>query len=234
MHIVKDYEERKAEFLDAAMRLFMQHGYEQTSVNAIIEAVGVSKGAFYHYFRTKEDLLDELAARASAQALSLIESLADTPDLDAVEKLNEMFRRTNSFKAQNRELMIAIARVFYSEDNLRLRVRLADRSVQTVGPLIAAFIEQGNAEGSMSVRYPQETARFVLRIGSELVGEIAAELVRSGDGKDVSESQAAVEAIVRHMNVYNESVERILGIEPGRLVLIDDSMMQVITGERDD
>ena len=234
MHIVKDYEERKAEFLDAAMRLFMQHGYEQTSVNAIIEAVGVSKGAFYHYFRTKEDLLDELAARASAQALSLIESLADTPDLDAVEKLNEMFRRTNSFKAQNRELMIAIARVFYSEDNLRLRVRLADRSVQTVGPLIAAFIEQGNAEGSMSVRYPQETARFVLRIGSELVGEIAAELVRSGDGNDVSESQAAVEAIVRHMNVYNESVERILGIEPGRLVLIDDSMMQVITGERDD
>ncbi len=234
MHIVKDYQERKTEFLDAAMQLFMQCGYEQTSVNAIIDAVGVSKGAFYHYFRTKEDLLDELAARASAQALSLIQPLTDAPELDAVDKLNEMFRRTNSFKAQNRGLMIAIARVFYSDDNLRLRVRLADRSVETVGPLIAEFIEQGNAEGSMSVRYPQETARFVLRIGSELVGEIAAELVRAGDGSNAREAEAAIEAIVRQMNVYNVSVERILGIEPGRLVLVDDSMMQVIAGERND
>lgn len=225
MHIAKDYDERKTEFLDTAMQLFMQHGYEQTSVNAIIDAVGVSKGAFYHYFRTKEDLLDEIAARASAQALEVAAGVLEEGDLDAVGKLNELFRRTNSFKAQNRELMIAIAAVFYSDSNALLRRRLTSRSTEMVAPLLAQIIEAGMVEGSMSVRYPLETARFVLRIGSEMVGEFARHLPR------VESEPEAVQLIVREVEVYTESVERILGLVPGSLTLIDDSMMKVIRGE---
>lgn len=224
MYVVKEYDERKAEFLDAAMRLFMQHGYEQTSVNAIIEAVGVSKGAFYHYFRTKEDLLDELAARAGEQALALLEPLVEDESIAAVPKLNEMFRRTNSFKAQNRDLMVAIAQVFYSDANILLRTRLANRSIELTAPLLARIIEQGNAEGTMSVRYPAETARFVLRIGGELVSEFAQSLPQ------IDSNPVVVDEIVRLMEVYTESVERILGIEHGTLVLVDDAMMTVIKG----
>jgi len=225
MHIAKDHDERKAEFLDTAMRLFMQNGYEQTSVNAIIDAVGVSKGAFYHYFKTKEDLLDELAARASAQALEVAAPVLEEEGLDAVEKLNELFRRTNSFKAQSRELMVAIAAVFYSDANMLLRRRLTARSTEMVAPLLARIIEAGNAEGSMSVRYPAETARFVLRIGSEMVAEFAKHLPR------VESDPQAVEAIVCEVEVYTESVERILGLASGSLTLMDDSMMRVIRGE---
>ncbi|HKJ84779.1 MAG TPA: helix-turn-helix domain-containing protein [Spirochaetia bacterium] len=225
MHIAKDYDDRKAEFLDTAMRLFMQNGYEQTSVNAIIDAVGVSKGAFYHYFKTKEDLLDELAARASAQALEVTAPVLEEGDLNAVEKLNELFRRTNSFKAQNRELMIAIAAVFYSDANVLLRRRLTARSTEMVAPLLARIIEEGNAEASMSVRYPNETARFVLRIGSDMVAAFAKHL------PGVESDPEAVQMIVREVEVYTEAVERILGLEPGSLTLMDDSMMTVIRGE---
>jgi AcrR family transcriptional regulator len=225
VYVVKDHDERKTEFLDTAMQLFMQHGYEETSVSAIIDAVGVSKGAFYHYFKTKEDLLDEIAERASRQALELVEPILDDESLGAVEKLNEMFRRTNSFKAQNRELMVAIAKVFYSPSNILLRNRLATRSTDAVAPLLARIIEMGNAEGSMSVRYPEETARFVLQIGADVVSEFAKYL------PDIEEHPEAVDAILRKMDVYNESVERILGMEPGRLVLVDESMMKVIRGE---
>ncbi|MCK4578956.1 MAG: TetR/AcrR family transcriptional regulator, partial [Candidatus Marinimicrobia bacterium] len=51
--VLKEYDERKTEFLDAARELFYSLGYEQTSVNTIIEKVGVSKGTFYHYFKSK-------------------------------------------------------------------------------------------------------------------------------------------------------------------------------------
>jgi AcrR family transcriptional regulator len=224
VYVVKDHDERKAEFLDTAMRLFMQNGYEQTSVNAIIDAVGVSKGAFYHYFRTKEDLLDEIAARASAQALAIVEPLLAETSLTAVEKLNEMFRRTNSFKAQNRDLMIAIARVFYADGNILLRRKIASRSVEMVAPLLARIIEEGNVEGSMTVRHPADTARLVLNIGSELVSEFARHL------EYLDSDPTAVGTIVRQMEVYTESVERILGLEPGRLALIDESMMTLIRG----
>ena len=77
----------------------------------------------------------------------------------------------------------------------------------------------------MSVRYPNETARFVLRIGSDMVAAFAKHL------PGVESDPEAVQMIVREVEVYTEAVERILGLEPGSLTLMDDSMMRVIRGE---
>ncbi|MFJ8231134.1 TetR/AcrR family transcriptional regulator [Streptomyces sp. NPDC094448] len=49
--------------LSAATRLFAEHGYDKTSVQEIVEAAGVTKGALYHYFGSKEDLLQEVYGR---------------------------------------------------------------------------------------------------------------------------------------------------------------------------
>ncbi|AGI91449.1 TetR/AcrR family transcriptional regulator [Streptomyces albidoflavus] len=49
--------------LAAATRLFADQGYDRTSVQEIVEAAGVTKGALYHYFGSKEDLLQEVYAR---------------------------------------------------------------------------------------------------------------------------------------------------------------------------
>ena len=58
--IVKDFEERKNELLETSKKLFFSKGYEHTSVHDIIDAVGIAKGTFYHYFKSKEDLLNEI------------------------------------------------------------------------------------------------------------------------------------------------------------------------------
>lgn len=49
--------------LAAATRLFAEQGYDRTSVQEIVEAAGVTKGALYHYFGSKDDLLHEIYAR---------------------------------------------------------------------------------------------------------------------------------------------------------------------------
>ena len=49
--------------LAAATRLFAERGYDRTSVQEIVEAAGVTKGALYHYFGSKDDLLHEVYAR---------------------------------------------------------------------------------------------------------------------------------------------------------------------------
>ena len=54
---VKDYDERYAEFLDVAQQLFFSQGYERTTVQEIIDTVGVAKGTFYHYFDSKQAIL---------------------------------------------------------------------------------------------------------------------------------------------------------------------------------
>jgi AcrR family transcriptional regulator len=52
---------RRAELIDCAQRLFLTRGYERTTINDVIAAAGLSKGAFYHHFRSKEDMLEAIA-----------------------------------------------------------------------------------------------------------------------------------------------------------------------------
>jgi len=57
MRVVKKPEERKAEMVAAASRLFAQQGFVRTSVAEIVSAVDVAKGLFYYYFTTKDDMV---------------------------------------------------------------------------------------------------------------------------------------------------------------------------------
>ena len=54
MRIVKEHEERKNEILDTAEILFEEKGYDKCSVNDILNRIGIAKGTFYHYFKSKE------------------------------------------------------------------------------------------------------------------------------------------------------------------------------------
>ena len=57
MRVVKKPEERRAEMVAAAARLFAQQGFVRTSVAEIVSAVDVAKGLFYYYFTTKDDMV---------------------------------------------------------------------------------------------------------------------------------------------------------------------------------
>lgn len=59
----RDPDATKAALLNSAVTLFDTHGYDATSVQQIVEDAGRTKGAFYHYFESKEDLLRDLHDR---------------------------------------------------------------------------------------------------------------------------------------------------------------------------
>ena len=112
--VVKEYDERKTELLDTAQVLFYQKGYENTSVADIIEAVGIAKGTFYHYFKTKEDLLDQLIERISEAILSQLEIIANDNTLNAIDKFNKFYVDAGNYKKENKEAIIVAARVLYN------------------------------------------------------------------------------------------------------------------------
>jgi AcrR family transcriptional regulator len=82
VRISKEHDERLTEFLDTARQLFFEKGYEKTSVNDIIEKVGVAKGTFYHYFKSKEDLLDQLVNQFIEKSLSTVGEMMERTDLN--------------------------------------------------------------------------------------------------------------------------------------------------------
>ncbi|WP_420855866.1 TetR/AcrR family transcriptional regulator [Thermoactinospora rubra] len=65
--------------LSEATRLFAEQGFESTSVQEIVVAAGVTKGAMYHYFDSKDDLLHEIYARVLRMQMDRLTQIADGP-----------------------------------------------------------------------------------------------------------------------------------------------------------
>ena len=91
MRIVKEHDERKNEIIDTASHIFAQKGYDKTSVNDILNAIGIAKGTFYHYFKSKEEVLDAVIAKATELIVERVEAVADNSGLAPEDKLLSVF-----------------------------------------------------------------------------------------------------------------------------------------------
>src|SRR5579872_3381865 len=86
---VKPAPVRRAEILRHAMTLFFENGYESTTMNDILASVGLSKGAFYHHFASKEELLQAFTASLAAAIVEKAEALLSLP-MSELERLNRL------------------------------------------------------------------------------------------------------------------------------------------------
>lgn len=223
--IVKDYDERYSEFLDVAQGLFYSKGYEATSVQEIIRAVGVAKGTFYHYFDSKADILEAIVVHASKESLKTLQPIASDKTLGAVDKLKQFFLSINNWKVANREFMIETARVMYADENVLLRSKMREQGQNLVAPILGEIIEQGVEKGIFSVDYPLATAELILTMSESLSASTVSILLASEP--DSNEIEQTKQKIV----VYNRCIERILGLPEYSLTLIDPEIIDAWIGK---
>ena len=221
VRITKEYDERLTEFLDTAQQLFFEKGYEKTSVNDIIEKIGIAKGTFYYYFKTKSDLLDKLVQRFAERIKSEVTKLVERTDLSAIEKLNGVFALGRTIKAENVELMKLLLTVLYNDNNLMLRHKIIRSRIKITTPEFVKILEQGNEEGFFNVDDSWEVAELIYIMGASL-NEIVGELIlKATDNLEI------VEEINRKIKAYERSVEKILGIAPGSVTIADHEFIKL-------
>ena len=168
VRISKDYDERKNEILDTAQKLFYEKGYEQTSINAIIDEIGVSKGAFYYYFNSKEELLDSLVDRSALAISELIDKVLSNDDLDSIEKLKQVFSVSGMWKSKNIGFIKAYMKVIYDEKNILLLHKMQSKNVEIMAPVFGKIIKQGIAEGKMDTPFPDDVGKLLMMIGNDI------------------------------------------------------------------
>lgn len=212
--IVKEYDERRTEFLDVAQELFYSKGYEQTSVQEIIRRVGVAKGTFYHYFASKSELLDALVERMLTETMAMVEPIIADENLNAIQKFENYFARVNSWKAANRDYVLEIARALYHDENVLLRTRLRSYGQTVISERFARVIQQGISEGLFDVSEPEHTAQIILAMGQACADSMIEQLLTdSPDAVVVDQFKAMIAA-------YERSMERVLGAPIGSLCVI--------------
>ena len=216
---VKKADVRQDEILEAAQRLFAERGYSKTSVQAIIDKVGIAKGTFYHHFSSKTDLLDALVQRIANQLFAHVQPVLDDPDLDATARLLAYFQRIATFKAEQAGLLVDLTRALEEDANAQVKLHLAEVSIDTMVAGMVPIVEQGIDEGAFSCRHAGVTARHVLAVVHASRETWMKIMAPSGPSLVTREE---IEAMV---DAQQESIERILGAEPGSLPLLDRAVV---------
>ena len=149
-----------AELLDQAAALFDEKGYSTTSLHDIAAAVGISRPAIYHYFSSKDDLLNALVHQASEAIDKAIASTADRADLSATERLREMTKQL----VRQRATSPGLFRILDRADAVRpaeIRGENLDARRHTLEQL-TALIEEGIAAGEFKPFDPGLAALAIL------------------------------------------------------------------------
>lgn len=150
--------------LDVATRLFMERGYEHTSIQDIINHLGgLSKGAIYHHFKSKEDILVAVTDKMTEESNKQLKTIRDREDLSGKEKLKTIFQES-IFRPALDEMFAAAPNV---SDNPRLIFSTIRDTVDEVAPdYIVPIIEEGIRDGSIRTEYPAELAELIILIAN--------------------------------------------------------------------
>lgn len=159
---MKKGERRKQELLQIAYRMFLQKGYEETSVDEIIAQAGIAKGTYYYYFETKEQMLEEVIGMMISQEIQAAEQFLQT-DLPVPQKIVGII---SSLRPTQEEASIEGA--LMQPENIIMHGKVRKKLIKTVTPLLSKVVEEGIDEGIFSCDHVPERVRMLLILSSEL------------------------------------------------------------------
>lgn len=211
MRNAKEGTVRKNEIMDIALALFLEKGYEKTTIEDILTKTGISKGTFYYYFEAKEDVLKILAWREAERKLELTRRIAEDECHTALDKLNKIITGAQQINFADFKHRIEIFKAVNEYGNLEFQQRIYDHSLRLGVPLIQSILEQGNVEKTMKVQYPQEMAELFIVMMNHFkaaIGKLWLEL---------QDKTAMKSYITQKAGFYQDFLAKNLGVEAGQL-----------------
>ena len=206
-----EYAEKRNAILDVAMRYIATKGYEQMTTQDILEDLQISRGAFYHYFESKQALLMGMVERIGEQAEQLVLPIVSDREMPAQDKLVRLFAVLDQYKRDNLNLVLAFLRVWYADENALFRHKLYLARIKRLTPLLSQIIRQGVAEDVFTTLYPDHAARIIISLLEDL-GYATAEILLVEEGEVL-----AFPRIAEAGEATADALERVLGMKPGCL-----------------
>jgi AcrR family transcriptional regulator len=211
---------RRDAFLDVAQRLIQTKGYEQMSIQDVLDELETSRGALYHYFDSKQALLDGVVDRFADAAMAAVAPILADPSLPALRKLERFLGGIATFKAEQKELVLAIMEVWTSDGNALVREKVRRLTASRLEPVLSRIIQQGIDEGIVTSSSPDETARVIVCLVQGYQA-LAGEHFLARQAGTIS-----FEDVLRAYSASTEAFERILGIPPGSVTLMDEATLR--------
>jgi len=216
----QEYASRRNAILDATSKLLLSRGYELMTIMDVVEELQISKGAFYHYFDSKQAAFSALLERMGQELDRHLLPLVEDPTLPALEKLQRFFDALAGWKQERLSVLLAVTRVWYSDENALVRSHLRRERRKRLAPLLAAIIREGCLTGIFQAEEPLETGEVLVSLMLDLGDALAEVLLRVSPGEEM------VQRLERTLGAYTQTLLRALEVPSGSLQLVDPKLIR--------
>ncbi|MGT2884387.1 TetR/AcrR family transcriptional regulator [Streptococcus ferus] len=191
---------KKEQILDKALHLFLEKGFDKTSISDILDSLNIARGTLYYHFESKEAIMDAIIARQAQKVIQKVEKIVDDHSLPVYDKLFALFAAMNFSDLNGGQQMIDYLNqpqnaLFHEKNNQMI--------VEKISPLLAQVIEEGIQKTNFENPFPLYTAEMILIL---IIGFLDNRLA------DLSQ-----EELLERMDSLLHNIERLLGAPEGAL-----------------
>lgn len=144
---------------DTAMRLFVFNGYEHTTMQDIMTETGLSKGAIYHHFASKEDIFEAIGTQIGERNAIALSAIRDDETLSGLERLRRMFRSALRWMGESHMPALAPGLL---ENPKFLAMQVRDLYQTIVPDYMEPILRRGIADGSIQIDHPRQFAEAMM------------------------------------------------------------------------
>ena len=220
--IVKTPTVRRDEILLSARKLILTKGYEQMTIQDILNDLNIAKGTIYHYFDSKQALLEAFIQQIQHETEKPFRPILDDPQKNPVEKLQGFFDVLDTLRAANINEVVRLARIWYKDENTVVREKVNAAVIRQRAPLLNQIVRQGIVQGIFSTAYPDHAGEIILSL-LQAMGNTHIHLLFSMEqGLD---EPSGIEQIISTHAAYMDAVEHVLGVPANSLYRLDPELV---------
>lgn len=217
---------KKAELIQTAEQLFCRNGYEQTSVQDILDILQTSKGSFYHHFPSKEALLEAMCRqRAEALAQDVKKSLGTGGSFQ--NRLNLCLEGMIPLSGERITFLLMILPVFDLPEGWSVKHAYQTALAGAFHPILSAILEKGHREGDCFCPHTDAAAKVVLLLLNDLWGEVCERIIqaeKAGETLDLGQS-------LEYLDQIRLSMEKIITVPYGSIRLLNLSDLKMLADQ---
>lgn len=220
--IEEEYNAKRNTILAAAQDLVYSKGYEKMTIQDILNALGISKGTFFHYFSSKQVLLEALVEQFMDEGEKQIIPIIHNETLTALQKLNRYFEVASQWKTGRKAYLLRLMRVWYSDHNAIVRQKMLTASKKRILPLLTPIILQGIREGVFKPSYPEQAGEIIISLIQSMWDRLSLLLLSDENVED-----ACFQEMKTILSAYTDAVVKVLGAGEFTLKLVDDETIKI-------
>ena len=208
-------EEKKQEIMRVAERLFCRNGFRETGVQEILDALKISKGAFYHYFESKDAVLELICAEHAGAAAALARRLLEERE-EPLDRLNAVLYAFTPLRSEEASFLAMLLPQMFTKEGRTVALAWQDALTDAFLPIMNEELQRAEKAGLVCLPTWEGAADLLLTLCNRCSMRVMEMLLTAAAKRQLPETADLLDPL----KAYRAMVERLLDAPFGSIVII--------------